>query len=318
MRCSRVAVFVALGASAGCSTTPLPEDVTGRATYEIVHKIRCEARSAIQSKAIAFMLGEKSPEFVKSEGRRLKGNRAAFFHYDYKKLPKDYVALFDSYADTALAYEFKFDITESSSNTSTLNFKGPIGLEVFSLGWVSGGDLTRANVRTLKLADKFGDLALKMSEDECSNETRNTNFIYPITGDVGILERVDTFIDLNQTGALVGKEGSTVPTMVDSLTFTTKISMNLTPKITINSPGNRLTDAEVKSENYREDKHEVVISFSLPVAVAPSSAAAKPATKTGKSGIDPTKQRALDAIDEFRTLEGYTTMKEIRRRLDVR
>ena len=44
---------------AGCAIHPLPDDVTGVSTYNIVRQIRCEARQAVFEYAVQWLAGPK-------------------------------------------------------------------------------------------------------------------------------------------------------------------------------------------------------------------------------------------------------------------
>jgi hypothetical protein len=58
-------IFVALApALAGCSTHPLPDDVTRKSTYDIVDQIRCEARRAVIEHAYNYKTASLAYEFT--------------------------------------------------------------------------------------------------------------------------------------------------------------------------------------------------------------------------------------------------------------
>ena len=69
---------------AGCSIHPLPDDVTRLATRQIVHHIRCEARTAIKRAIVDYLRKAELTDFM----NRLETNQLPLVprHSDYDSL----------------------------------------------------------------------------------------------------------------------------------------------------------------------------------------------------------------------------------------
>ncbi|MDK9696076.1 MAG: hypothetical protein OEL76_06785 [Siculibacillus sp.] len=317
MRTKTISISLAALALAGCSTTPLPEDFSGKATYDIVRKIRCEARDAVRSKAVALMLANTKLTKTYATGKALQEGRRSFSELKYSDLDPETIESVKVYEGTTIGYQFDFDIKETNDNSSKLNLTGPIGVNVFSMELSAGGKLSRQNKRTFAAADKFRDLAMNMGERYCQGLADGANAVYPITGDIGIMEIVDTFINLNQSGGLTSLKDKNFKEMTDTRTFNTDMSFGLTPKLEISSKGSRVKDTSFTSSNVRNDQHQVAIALALPVeAAAPSPGPKKKATK--KTSSDATTQRVFEMLDEQNVREGYYILRDLKTKVDQR
>jgi hypothetical protein len=142
----------------GCSTFPLPDDVTRKSTYDIVQQIRCEARQAVVDKAYDYKTG-----------------------IDYKT--------------ASVAYEFEFDISEDNNTSADATWTLPYTLGgSFSLVANAGLNRNRHTKRNFKIVDSFDELR----QINCAGDRPRENIIYPIAGDIGVYEVVSTFIRLQQ------------------------------------------------------------------------------------------------------------------------
>lgn len=156
---------------AGCSVHPLPENVTGFDTVQIVAKVRCEVRDGIR----AYILGALSePRLAQvfpraaelSDGLdrgTLKWRRLRAYLTEYRADP-DTWKVFERYNGGAIAYEFIFNITENNKTVGSLDL-----LQTLTRGTISGGvgassTLDRNNIRTFSLADNFEDLVTLFDE----------------------------------------------------------------------------------------------------------------------------------------------------------
>jgi hypothetical protein len=104
----------------GCSIHPLPEDVTGLPTADIVHKIRCEARTAV----------------LKHLGRN------------------------DDYANGGIGYDFTFTMTETNNIGAGATFEFPFlsKFGTFSTDVAAGRDKKRETERKFIIAETFEEL----------------------------------------------------------------------------------------------------------------------------------------------------------------
>ena len=48
----------------GCSVHPLPDDVSRKSTYDIIDKIRCEAKAAVEEHGRSFQHAQIAYEFT--------------------------------------------------------------------------------------------------------------------------------------------------------------------------------------------------------------------------------------------------------------
>jgi len=217
-------IIVASLALIGCAIHPLPEDVSRKATYDIVDKIRCEAKAAVEDHGRGF-------------------NSAS------------------------IVYNFTFDITENNDASAGFTLTDPLKSGTFNL--TAGADLnrTRAGNRNFELIDSFDDLR-KMN---CSRD-REVNWVYPLTGDVGMYEAVSTFIRLQHAD---NPGAGRIFTFADTLTYTTTLSGNANSTLTLAPVNNRLrfTAANAGLTGSRTDTHKVVVTM-----------AAGPQTVTDQSG----------------------------------
>lgn len=205
-------VLVLLPLVMGCSMHPIPDDVSRKTTYEIVDKIRCEARAAVEQ-----------------YGQGIN--------------------------DASIVYQFTFDINEHNDATAGFTLFNPFANGTFNLAANGAANRERDGVRNFEIIDSFNDLR-KMN---CSRD-REVNWIYPLTGDVGMYDSVATFIRLQRTET----PGSTrVFTFADTLTYTTTISGGATATLTLSPVPQqfRFTAANAGLTGSRTDIHKVVVTM---------------------------------------------------------
>src|SRR5271170_2404893 len=80
----RVAMIAAVVWLTGCAIHPLPEDVTGVSTYNIVRQIRCEARQAIFDFAITYLTSQNDDLEAKRVGQEFKEGLRPIHSFSYK------------------------------------------------------------------------------------------------------------------------------------------------------------------------------------------------------------------------------------------
>jgi hypothetical protein len=183
-----------------CSTHPLVEDVTRTTTFDIVRKIRCEAKRAV---------------------------------LDYDLMATNLSANTIS----AIAYEFTFDNTETNNAAGDVTWNIPF-LNGGSFTLVANADSTRMREsnRNFKIVDTFDELR----KTRCSQEALEKDLIYPIAGDIGVYEVVTTFAKLQRVARLDPRPNPPVEPITppfalvdgavfrfaDTLEFTTTFSPN--------------------------------------------------------------------------------------------
>jgi hypothetical protein len=228
--------FVVAMILSGCATHPLPEDVTRRSTLAIVKAIRCEAVRATQDP-------RHVPEWVYDGGAN----------------------------GGAIGLVFDFDITENNTAGLNLGLTKIFPSGMFTMNVPPNSALMREAHRTFTIVDTFAEL--KKAEADCSQEAIQSNFPYPIAGEVGLTEVIDTAIGIDQLGkaqpitTLPGAPGGQAAVFSDDLTYTTTIDTGLVnPSATFSPvPGVlRLASVSGSFEANRKDVHQLTVAIALP------------------------------------------------------
>jgi hypothetical protein len=193
----------------GCAIHPLPKDVTGVSTYEIVQQIRCETRQAVIDSALDYLT--KSPD-VDARSREIGLGFAEEFAANPDSIAKLNPKLFKGevykilnvFWTTAVAYNYTLDMTEVNNADGELDFLKTLTKGTFGLNLTGKFDRTRENVRTFTVTDNFGDLVQKPMH--CDGRIVGPNYVYPITGRIGVDEMVHAFVHLSLFGNLAGEK----------------------------------------------------------------------------------------------------------------
>jgi hypothetical protein len=225
----------------GCAIHPVQQDVTGLKTVEVVDRIRCETRRAIEDKAIDLLsnMSDDPNHPSKRLAALFQANRGAFANFPRSSLPsKKAREFYDRYINTAIAFEFSFDITENNG----------VGFIADPVRLISGGSAgvvvgasdanARNNIRRFTIAETFAEL-LSNGKLQCFDGYHADNFVYPIAGNIGMKELISTFIDLNQDKDLSPAAAGSATVFGDTLKFTTTLSASATPHVIIAPVGNR-------------------------------------------------------------------------------
>jgi hypothetical protein len=208
----------------GCAIHPLPEDVTGVDTFNIVKQIRCETFEASRQYVIrnlarlagggaANEAGEPQPP--NSLAQRLveqyEANPYEIRQFSPTLFPgKDYSgvrAFYQVILSTAIAYNFDLTMTEDTNlSNAGVNLLVP-RTPKSTLGITTDALRERQNERTFTITDTIGDLLKNLSarrhnEYYCNGSLVQANQIYPIAGHIGVDEMIRTFFDLNFFGNL--------------------------------------------------------------------------------------------------------------------
>jgi hypothetical protein len=293
----------------GCAIHPVQRDVTGFRTVDIVDRIRCETRLAIQDKAIK-MLRDQPDDRSKAMADYLDTHREVFMTFDPRQLPNaDQRAFYYRYVRTGIAYDFTFDITEDNRAVAAVDPVKLITNGTVGVGLNATGEFNRNNSRHFVMSDTFENL-LRNPALPCDGSRNPSNYAYPIAGSIGMFELLDTFIDLNEDKQLSDTGNSRV--FADTLTFITTLSGSASPHIELAPVGNRwgVTNTSVLAGASRIDKHALIIGLSMdPIKPDTRQSAAAPAGFLGsirsrsalqKSSVSSAEQRALDAITQQR------------------
>jgi hypothetical protein len=258
----RSAAIVAAFFVAGCAISPLPENVTGLDTYTIVRKIRCEARDAVKRKVIVYLKALGDPDLERM-GLEFEAGTRPISTFSYNQLPRGVREVVKLFYDTAIGYNFTFDITEVNNLDATINLLKPIQTtSIGSLGISTGFDRQRQNTRTFTITDTFSFLMKNVPEQYCTGiyATLDKNYIYPITGRIGIDEMVDTFVDLTLFANLSGADNKGPPTIGDTKAFQTLLTGSATPRIEFLPLS---SNASLTGLASRKDAHQVIVALAL-------------------------------------------------------
>jgi hypothetical protein len=153
----------------------------------------------------------------------------------------------------AIVYQFTFDIDEHNDANAGASFLYPGTSGMFNLSSTGAFNRERMGNRNFTITDSFDDLR-KMN---CTRD-REVNWVYPLTGDVGMYDSVAAFIRLQQS------EGPTrVFTFADTLTYTTTFTGGTTATLTLSPLTNefRLAAANAGLSGSRMDTHKVVVTM---------------------------------------------------------
>lgn len=272
-----LALSCGLGA---CAVHPLPENVTGYDTVQIVHKIRCEARDAAIAEAIKILQYEGYP-IVDGDVIAL---RAAI------KPPKRQRKYMTVLLNTAIVFSFALQGTEGGGASASATVTKVISNGTQTIGPPDmlpsiGSTLMRDNIRAFTVSDNFETYINDTRFDRRCDFTPGPNYIYPITGRIGVDEMVHTFIrltvrdNLGESDMGGGPLGSTekltfnkTPTMVDTITFTTTINAGIMPAISLKSTaaGWQFTDGSFTGTIKRNDVHQVIVGLAVTPPPPPS------------------------------------------------
>jgi hypothetical protein len=270
---------------AGCAIHPLPENVTGVDTPDIVRQIRCESREAVIREVklwLASLAGAESNLVAQQQLARVAQQLLAKYDADPESIssfnanvfPASFAGerrLVNLFYSAGIAYTFDLKMTENNdiNPTSATLVRPSPPRPKFTLGFGAGALFDRMNERKFTATDTFGSL-LKLNAAEvrgrryCTGFIVTENYVYPIAGKIGVGKVVHDFINLTLFESLSGDKGAP-PTMTDDLTFTTTLSASATPTATFTPLGTalQLSDASLTASFKRSDVHEVTVGVAI-------------------------------------------------------
>lgn len=251
---------------ASCAIRPLPENVAALNTYQIVQKVRCEARDLLRGYVLNLLsVYGKRPELVKElkagDGRSYK----EVFEQEYDSFNDVTKREIAKYFNVAIGFDFTFDITENNDFTASTDFLDLMTGGVLKLGLQADKKLQRQNLRNFAIIDSFSDLAFDERPTKfCNADTQNLGTSYPITGSLQLEKNFQTYFDLAQFTNLNGEKKTKV--FADTMTFTTTLRGSINPSIDLSTSATniKLDLAKVGVEVKRVDKHQLILSFAVP------------------------------------------------------
>lgn len=237
----------------GCATHPLVDDVTYN-SFQIVQHIRCETAKALKTIIIQSLQENGEPDAIKLSNR-LRDDRQKLSEIETKDLSAHYQKLWNSYKSVVLAYAFTFQIKEQNKAKGGLKFSFPFTAASLALDISSDNTFDRLGERKFTIAETIDQLG---DSDVClvfQIKDRGKHVIYPISGNVGMYEVLSNFYR-------VSRSVNTMRKFTDRIEYTTTISGNLNPKLTINS-GSDLSEVSGELKAERKDVHQLLFTVEL-------------------------------------------------------
>lgn len=275
------ATVIALGIFvSGCAIHPVPDDVTGLSTYDIVRQIRCETRQAVMDSVLGFLTSERnSLKKVDLASRRIGEKFEKERETNPDIMLRFHPTLLSGFArqtvgllwNTGIAYNYNLEMLEINNFDPEINLLRGLPSSSHIWGLKGNFDRQRQNTRVFTITDNFGDLVNKVRASYCRRHIVQKNVIYPIAGEVGMRKVVQDFLRLTLFGNLAGGDAGDVtdvkgpPTMVDQLEFQTLIGGSVTPKVTFIPPGRpfHVADASLGISISRRDTHKLTVGLYL-------------------------------------------------------
>jgi hypothetical protein len=267
--------------TAGCAIHPVPENMTGVSTYEIVRHIRCETRKAAIESILDYLTDERNLNSDKKLGVDAHSHQVGL---DYQKrvdetpssiatfkpdlLTGQAKSVVDVVWDTGIAAYYDLTMTETNNIDPTLDLVRSLTKNTLKLGLTGNYDRMRKNERSFTTTDNFGDLIAKVPSDYCNGQIVQANMNYPVAGEIGMKRVIQDFLRLalfTELGARAADptaaKAGTAPTMVEALDFTTTLGAEATPKLTFGAGA--ISDASLDMKASRSDDHKVTIGLAL-------------------------------------------------------
>jgi len=263
---------------AGCAIHPLPDEVTGVSTFDIVKQIRCEARQAIFDFAIFWLTEiQQEDEDARRIGLEFKQGRRPIHEFDYTLFKPPIRQLVEPFFRTGIAYNFQLQMQEINNIDPMTDLLTLNGKNTFTSPVSGNADRIRQNLRTFTVTDTFGFLIHNIPDqppnnDYCSGHIVGPNYIYPVAGKVGVDRMIGDFINLalftgltsppTNAGNPTTASSKGPPTMVDQLQFTTTFALSATPKVVF-APVKTFMDASLGLKFQRQDIHTLTIGLAI-------------------------------------------------------
>lgn len=244
-----------------CSTHPLPEDYSGTSTKDLVQYLRCELALGVAS---------------------LK-----------KTVPNDL-------DQTVVGVDLKLNMDETNNASGgKLALLDPLSGGKFTLDLSGAAEKSRSNERNVRIIDTFTVLKRIAADKECNQQKQRANFLYPISGRIGVGEVVVSYWDVKGLTTYNPNTSAEGAAFSDKLVFKTKLSAGLKPTISITSgPAHlHLSDFSIDGQVVREDKHQLTITLAT---LAPTKDSEKPNKAASDKGSKQTgRVRTPGRLDSF-------------------
>ena len=286
-----------------CSTHPLPDDISRETSVSIIRNIRCEARDEFIRQVARLLARSQSPIVRAAKPESVIEKPESISAHD-----REIAGTITKFTAIAIAYQFKFHITEENRKSASASFllpfiasKPPADRGNFGLGLGGGVHLKRDATREISMVESF----LELFRLDCSKASeRQANLLYPITGTIGMGEIVSTFLKLGASGAGPSKPkqaalriGSPAK-FVDKLTFTTFLQGEVNPKIVLFPVGDafQLAQASASLAAERTDVHEMIVTLEFPEMQVAGGVFFGRAVLERENIFEATKKRAAEEL----------------------
>lgn len=288
--------------AAGCSIRPTIDGLSGTPhTYAVVQRIRCETRDAL-----AALLGERLRRSNMPELAEVLTRTKQFDFSLVPRLDPDTRQVFETYGGATIGYQFDFEMAEVNNAGVGVGLTFPMVRGPLNLPLSASNNRERSNTRSFRILDRVRELLTTMKPEFCDSHGHSRpDYMYPITGQIGMEDQIRLFYSLTQSANLAGNNNR-VPTLSETLEFTTKISAAAKPRIELARLGNgaQFSGASGDFEGRREDIHKVIIVMTLP----PDPAAWSPSI---------TERRGAAALELRRSLAASGAIDELNRQQDL-
>ena len=215
-----------------------------------------------------------------------------------KSAAAQYIAGTPIFATGGIGYDFTFTITENNGLGASTSFLHPFtsGFGKFFLDVGASHDRQRQRERKFIIVETFQEL----SRTPCPAGDQAENWVYPITGTIGLAEVMKTFVGLDA-------QARQLKSFSDLLAFTTAFSASVRPKVQLSAlAGNfRLTEASGTLAADRKDVHKVRI------VLATTSRDLQ--NLRSRAGADGVKNKIMLDLLQLRSLDNTEALLDILR-----
>ncbi len=153
---------------------------------------------------------------------------------------------------TSVALKFDFTMRENDNLTSNGTVKMPISFGTFTMGWDAGLKKERRVQQTFGIGDNFNRLAGL----PCEKTTPGRNYLYPVTGNIGLGKTFETYARLvrQNQGAFKGE-------ISEVIRFTTDWNGSLKPSWNLTPLSKQVIGINADATGQRSDIHQLTLDF---------------------------------------------------------
>ena len=261
------AIAVLASGALGCSTHPLPQDISYARTVDVVRKVRCEAKDGLE-----VALKKAALESARSKREMEKIISTGTIGFEFKLIMaednKAAVSKLTFQRDSATPGDgFKLELVADASD-----------------GLGTESSRMRKNTRIFRVFDRLE----KMQEARCGR-VRETgpNLIHPITGSTGMAEVVRTYLELEVLTQLAPLSENETVIFSDKLDFTTTLEAGASANWEFSSKMGvlRLTNASLAGSALRKDFHSVTVALASDPGGAQKTAEGAPKSALTKEAL---------------------------------